>query len=97
MLVRADTSGAGGNGPVAGRKVEAMSTASKVAAYKEAHPEVFCPESRCLWRTGDGSPCPRHPNAVSRAARKPAETRDALPLRPGTVGPAVVSSERGAQ
>ena len=36
-----------------------MSTASKVAANKEGHPEQYCPVSRCLWRTG-GARCPRH-------------------------------------
>ena len=36
-----------------------MSTASKVAASKEKHPERFCPQPRCLWRT-DGQYCPRH-------------------------------------
>ena len=34
--------------------------AAKVAESKRLHPERFCPASRCLWRTGDGSPCPRH-------------------------------------
>jgi len=81
-----DVKGVGGNLPAAGRKVEAMSTASKVAAYKERYPEVFCPEPRCLWRTGDGSPCPRHPNA-RRVAHTPVSA--ALPIRPGTGGPAV--------
>lgn len=37
-----------------------MNTAAKVAARKEAHPELYCPHKRCLWRTGDGSYCPRH-------------------------------------
>jgi hypothetical protein len=36
-----------------------MSTASKVAASKLAHPEMYCPVPRCLWRTGGGR-CPRH-------------------------------------
>ena len=36
-----------------------MRTAAKVAAHKEAHPELYCPEPRCLWRTGGGR-CPRH-------------------------------------
>ena len=36
-----------------------MSTASKVAANKEHHPDKYCPVPRCLWRTGGGR-CPRH-------------------------------------
>lgn len=35
-------------------------TAAKIAADKELHPEKYCPQPRCLWRTGDGSRCPRH-------------------------------------
>jgi hypothetical protein len=34
-------------------------TQAKVAQNKAAHPELFCPEERCLWRTGGGR-CPRH-------------------------------------
>lgn len=30
------------------------------ARAKERHPEAYCPEPRCLWRTGGGR-CPRHP------------------------------------
>ncbi len=33
--------------------------AAKVAAYKEKHPERYCPAKRCLWATGGGY-CPRH-------------------------------------
>lgn len=36
-----------------------MNTQAKVATEKRAHPERFCPEPRCLWRT-NGSRCPRH-------------------------------------
>jgi hypothetical protein len=36
------------------------SVAASVAKSKEAHPEQFCPSQRCLWRTGNGSRCPRH-------------------------------------
>lgn len=35
------------------------SVAANVAASKAAHPELYCPTPRCLWRTG-GGPCPRH-------------------------------------
>lgn len=37
-----------------------MSTASKVAEDKLNHPWKLCPVNRCLWKTGDGSYCPRH-------------------------------------
>jgi len=33
--------------------------AAKVAQNKEKHPELYCPERKCLWRT-DGGYCPRH-------------------------------------
>ena len=36
-----------------------MNTAAKVAAHKEAHPELYCTQKRCLWRTADDY-CPRH-------------------------------------
>ena len=40
---------------------------------KEAHPEKFCPNSRCLWRKASG-PCPRHQsearNQLSQDARE---------------------------
>ena len=35
------------------------STAKKVREAKERHPELYCPEKDCLWRTGGGY-CPRH-------------------------------------
>jgi len=34
------------------------SVAKSVREHKELHPELYCP--KCLWRTGDGSYCPRH-------------------------------------
>ena len=39
------------------------SVAAKVAQQKREHPERYCPEPRCLWRTGDGRHCPRHVQA----------------------------------
>jgi hypothetical protein len=36
------------------------SVAKSVREQKEQHPERFCPERRCLWKTGDGSRCLRH-------------------------------------
>lgn len=36
------------------------SVAAAVRKSKEKNPEKFCPYPRCLWRTGDGSYCPRH-------------------------------------
>lgn len=41
-----------------------MNTAAKVAKHKAEHPEMYCPHKRCLWRTGDGSHCPRHKEKV---------------------------------
>jgi hypothetical protein len=32
---------------------------STVAAHKQANPRLYCPYTRCLWRTGGGF-CPRH-------------------------------------
>jgi hypothetical protein len=34
-------------------------TAMRVAANKAKRPEIYCPASRCLWRTAGGY-CPRH-------------------------------------
>ena len=34
--------------------------AAKVAADKAENPDKFCPVKRCLWKTGDGTHCPRH-------------------------------------
>lgn len=36
------------------------SVAASVAQDKAAHPERYCPENRCLWRTDGGGYCPRH-------------------------------------
>lgn len=33
--------------------------AADTARDKEKRPEVYCPQKRCLWRTGGGH-CPRH-------------------------------------
>lgn len=41
----------------------------RVALDKEAHPERYCPARKCLWRTGDGGRCPRHPEPTTE--RKP--------------------------
>ena len=46
-----------------------MSTASKVAAHKAKHPELYCPYVKCLWRTG-GPLCPRHAKALAIAPYK---------------------------
>lgn len=35
------------------------SVAKSVRERKEKRPELFCPESRCLWLTGGGK-CPKH-------------------------------------
>ncbi len=39
------------------------SVAASVRKSKEAHPDKFCPVPTCLWRTGDGSKCPKHKEA----------------------------------
>lgn len=46
------------------------STAAKVRKDKEAHPEMFCADPRCLWRTGGprGTPCRKHPTPRSSVA-----------------------------
>lgn len=45
-----------------------MNVQARVALEKEAHPERFCPERRCLWRSY-GALCPRHHHlAPSEAA-----------------------------
>jgi hypothetical protein len=36
-----------------------MRTAAVVAKHKEHHPELYCQQKQCLWRTGGGF-CPRH-------------------------------------
>ena len=47
-----------------------MSSAQVSAALnKEAHPEVYCPARKCLWRTGGGY-CPRHPEPVREHSRR---------------------------
>ena len=40
--------------------MSARSIQANVALHKQEHPELYCPTHRCLWRTGDGSHCPRH-------------------------------------
>lgn len=49
-----------------------MNIAQKERERKEAHPEDFCGDRRCLWRTQtrDGyKPCPKHP--VSKRSPEP--------------------------
>lgn len=36
------------------------SPAAQVAQRKREKPWLYCPVPRCLWRTGDGTLCPRH-------------------------------------
>lgn len=40
------------------------STQAKVGREKREHPERFCGDRRCLWRTAT-SPCPRHLNKLA--------------------------------
>lgn len=39
-----------------------MRVAAKVRLEKEKHPERFCSNKNCLWRTAtpSGTPCPKH-------------------------------------
>ena len=39
-----------------------MNAAVIARKNKELHPERYCANPRCLWRTGgpNGSPCPKH-------------------------------------
>lgn len=58
------------------------STAAKVRAQKEAHPEDFCADPKCLWRTGGprGTPCQKHPTvgAFGAPAVAPVEPKRGL-------------------
>lgn len=45
------------------------SAAKSAREHKERNPSLYCPERRCLWRTGGGY-CPRHKRVDS-------------PLKPG--------------
>lgn len=50
-----------------------MNIAQKVRREREQHPERFC--SRCLWRivsrrTGESTPCPKHPRELPDAPTK---------------------------
>lgn len=44
------------------------SVAKKVRLNKEAHPELYCPVGRCMWRTGGGR-CPKHVSQARCDAR----------------------------
>lgn len=42
-----------------------MSIAARIRENKNRHPELYCPDKRCLWRkyndaTGEWTPCPMH-------------------------------------
>lgn len=65
------------------------SVAASVAKAKEAHPEQFCPTSRCLWRTGGGL-CPRH----GGPSKEPSEQEDASPSERPPVGAHIVYSRK---
>jgi hypothetical protein len=41
-----------------------MRIAAQVREHKEAHPEQYCPNPRCLWKTGGGF-CPNHGGEVT--------------------------------
>jgi hypothetical protein len=46
-----------------------MNIAAKVAQRKQEHPEMYCPQKGCLWKT-DGSHCPRHQPQVAPPSEK---------------------------
>jgi hypothetical protein len=50
------------------------SVAKSARLDKEARPELYCPERRCLWRTGGGW-CPRHRPTADLVAAHEAEAR----------------------
>jgi len=53
------------------------SPAASVALDKQRKPERYCPAIRCLWRTGDGTYCPRHaPRETVAGTQSYAEARD---------------------
>jgi hypothetical protein len=67
-----------------------MNIQAKVAIDKARHPERYCPERRCLWRTG-GDYCPRHEDVlvpterlqeIYDAGSAMQEARDAAGRRP---------------
>lgn len=37
-----------------------MHPAAAARRNKEANPERYCPNERCLWNTGRSGPCPKH-------------------------------------
>lgn len=42
-----------------------MANAAQAARErKEKKPQLYCPNPRCLWMTGDGRPCPNHSGPV---------------------------------
>jgi len=41
-----------------------MNLQGSEARRKEAKPNLYCPDPRCLWMTGDGRRCPRHGGPV---------------------------------
>lgn len=53
-----------GRARLLGEGDQRMSTASKTADRKAAHPELYCPHTRCLWNTG-GALCHRHAKALA--------------------------------
>lgn len=56
-----------------------MNPAAKTRERKEAHPEDYCADARCLWRVhhidGRVTPCPKHPTPT-------AAPRPVVPLAP---------------
>lgn len=61
---------------------------ANVAQAKERQPELYCPERRCLWRTGDGSYCPRHVTRAEQTRRDRIARAEAIgrSIRPNYTG-----------
>jgi len=51
------------------------SVAAKVRQEKEASPERFCSDPRCLWRLSSG-PCPKHGKAPAQDQIHPSLKHD---------------------
>lgn len=58
-----------------------MNTAAKVRKDKEAHPERYCRDPRCLWRvvTFQGiNPCRKHPHLAPVSADPKAAPKESV-------------------
>lgn len=70
-----------------------MNIQATVAKDKEAHPERYCPEPRCLWRTDERDKyptgyCPRHESVAEMIRRDRLARAEAIgrTIRPNYTG-----------